>query len=299
MTESTNLSASDIIRIILSDEKLKKKLIEALSDSLATKGDVIVILKEIKKLREDHNRDIKLVLSKLEEMQRDYIEERERIWDEIKQLREDSKRIQEEHAKERERIWDEIKQLREDSKRIQEEHAKEREHIWDEIKRLREEGEKQRERIWSAIRALQEETKALREDFNRFGLKLDALGARWGVLSEDAFRNALRGILEKRLNLKVSKWEDYDEEGIVYHEPSIIEIDVVIKNKEHTIIELKSHISKSDVATFLRKAEFYEKKTGIKPKLVMISPYIDTKAKEFAYKHKIKMYSSSYDPIEF
>ena len=249
MTESTNLSASDIIRIILSDEKLKKKLIEALSDSLATKGDIIVILKEIKKLREDHNRDIKLVLSKLEEMQRDYIEERERIWAEIKQLRE--------------------------------------------------EGEKQRERIWSAIRALQEETKALREDFNKFGLKLDALGARWGILSEESFRNALRGILEKRLNIKVSKWEDYDEEGIVYHEPSIIEIDVVIKNKEHTIIELKSHISKSDVATFLRKAEFYEKKTGIKPKLVMISPYIDTKAKEFAYKHKIKMYSSSYDPIEF
>ena len=273
MTESTNLSASDILRIIMSDEKLKKKLIEALSDSLATKKDIVIILNEIKRLREDHNRDVKAILNRLKEMQNEYMEERERIWTEIRQLREDTKKIQEEHAKERERIWTEIRQLRE-------------------------EGERQREKIWDTIRALQEETKALREDFNKFGLKLDALGARWGIMSEEAFRNALRGILESRLNVKVTRWEDYDEEGLVYHEPSIIEVDVVIRNKEHTLIELKSHISKSDVATFLRKAEFYEKITGTKPKLIMVSPYIDEKAKEFAYKHKIKLYGSSYDQIE-
>ena len=57
---------------------------------------------------------------------------------------------------------------------------------------------------------------------------LDALGARWGLMSEEAFREGLRGLLEEELGLKVEKWTYRDEEGMVYGYPSIIDIDVAI-----------------------------------------------------------------------
>jgi len=43
--------------------------------------------------------------------------------------------------------------------------------------------------------------------------KLDALGARWGIMSESAFRETLRGILEKEIEAEVEKWSHWDDEG--------------------------------------------------------------------------------------
>jgi len=138
----------------------------------------------------------------------------------------------------------------------------------------------------------------LREDFNKGMMELkitvNALGARWGIMSEETFRNALRGILEKRFNVKIKKWEAYDEKGIVFNIPSIIDIDVAIINKIDTLIEIKSHVRKSDVATLLRKAELYKEITGKEPKLIIVTPFIEDKAKEFALAKKITVYTSVY-----
>lgn len=66
----------------------------------------------------------------------------------------------------------------------------------------------------------------LREDMNR-GFELverhiSALGARWCIMAESAFRESLRGILEKELGFKVEKWRTHDEAGTVYEYPSEI-----------------------------------------------------------------------------
>lgn len=70
----------------------------------------------------------------------------------------------------------------------------------------------------------------LREDMIR-GFELverhiSALGARWGLMTESAFRENLRELLEREFGFRVEKWSTYDEEGIIFGYPSEARIDV-------------------------------------------------------------------------
>lgn len=121
--------------------------------------------------------------------------------------------------------------------------------------------------------------------------KLDALGSRWGLMSEKAFRKGLKEILKEYFDAEVEKWIYNDKEGLVFGYPSIIDVDLVVKNGEHLLVEVKSHVNKSDVGALLRKGRLYEKVNNIKPKLAFLTPYIDDDAKEDAKKLGIAIYS--------
>ena len=135
----------------------------------------------------------------------------------------------------------------------------------------------------------------MREDFNRrmemFDTKLSALGARWGLINEASVRQALKGILERFFKAKVERWEVYDEKGLVYGHPSMIDVDVLIRDSEHILIEIKSHVRKGDVAELLRISQLYQEKTGVTPRLVIVSPYVDEKARELAKIKNITVYT--------
>ena len=137
----------------------------------------------------------------------------------------------------------------------------------------------------------------MRADFNKrfsaFDIRLTALGSRWGLENEAAVRNAIKGLYEKKFGVTVKRWEYFDEEGLVFNHPSMIEIDVAITNGEHTLIEIKAHVGKSDITELLRSAELYEKVEKVKPKLVVITPFIDDKALELAKIKNISVYSSN------
>jgi len=136
----------------------------------------------------------------------------------------------------------------------------------------------------------------LREDTNR-GLellerRLSALGARWGMMTEEAFREGLKGLLEKELKLKVERWESYDDEGLVYGYPSQVEVDIALHDERITLIEVTSHAEASDAYEFKRKSILYEKKTGKKPsRLLMVTPYADYKAIEASKKLGVEVYT--------
>jgi len=136
----------------------------------------------------------------------------------------------------------------------------------------------------------------LREDMNR-GFELverhiSALGSRWGIMAENAFRESLRGLLEKELGFKVEKWRTYDEAGIVFGYPSKIEIDITLSNEKLILIEVSSHVKASDILQFKRKAELYEEKTGKRPdRLIIVTPYIDEKALEATKHLEIQTYT--------
>jgi len=106
------------------------------------------------------------------------------------------------------------------------------------------------------------------EDMNRgFELierRISALGARWGLQTEEAFREGLKGILEKEFGVKVERWIEKDKEGMVYDHPSDVELDIAVKDGKTILIEISSHVKASDIPIFRRKAEFYEKMTGDK-----------------------------------
>jgi len=168
-----------------------------------------------------------------------------------------------------------------------------------ELVRLREDMNKLREdmnKLREDMNKLREDMNQLREDTNHgFQLlerHLSALGARWGLLSEEAFKAGLRGLLEKEFKVKVERWDGYDEEGFVYGYPSRVEVDIALHDERPLLIEVASHVKVSDVYALKRKAILYEKKTGIKPsRLLIVTPYADDKAVEASKELEIEVYT--------
>ena len=212
-------------------------------------------------------------------------------------------RLREDMVKGFERHDAELARLREDMIKGIERHDREIERLTEEMNRLREDMNKGFERHDKEIQRLTEEMNRLREDMMR-GFELmdrrvthlenliSALGARWGIMAEDAFREGLRGILEKELGLKVERWIATDEEGIVYGFESVIEIDVAIKDGKTLLIEVSSSVDRSKVAAFVRKAQLYERKTGIRPdRLIMVTPYAEKDAVEAAGNLGVEIYT--------
>ena len=209
--------------------------------------------------------------------------------EQLLKLREDFNRKCEEDSKRFLSIESEIARLREDMNKL-------REDMVAGFKRYDEEMTRLREDMVAGFKRHDEEMAKLREDMVR-GFELverhiSAIGARWGIMSEEAFREGLKGLLEKEFKLKVERWTGFDREGLVYGYPSQIEVDVAIHNRKIVLVEVKSHIRASDVYIFKRKAELYMKLTGKKPdRLLIVTPYAENKALEAAEKLGIEVYT--------
>jgi hypothetical protein len=132
---------------------------------------------------------------------------------------------------------------------------------------------------------------------DKFDKTLTAVGARWGILAEDAFREGMGGIL-RDLGFTVKKWRIRDDEGIVLGRPSMVEADILIKNGAHLLIEIKSSVSKFDVAGTRKIGELYEKKEGVKPKVVIVSPFVDGRAAMLADDLGIEYYSTPEEVVQ-
>jgi hypothetical protein len=144
-------------------------------------------------------------------------------------------------------------------------------------------------KLWEEIAKLREDMK---NGFELVERHINALGTRWGMMTEDAFRNSLKGLLEKSFRVRVEKWSDFDEEGFVYEHPSSVEVDVVVRDQEMILIEVTSHTRRSDVVLFRRKAMFYERRTRRKPsRLVIVTPYVDEDALELSKKLGVEVYT--------
>ncbi|MGP3703515.1 MAG: DUF3782 domain-containing protein [Candidatus Bathyarchaeota archaeon] len=209
--------------------------------------------------------------------------------EEIAKLREDMVAGFKRHDEILEKHAQEIAKLREDMllgfKRhdeILEKHAQE-------IAKLRED-------MVAGFKRHDEVIAKLREDMNRGFMfverHISALGARWGLMSEEAFREGIRQLVEKEFGFKVEKWVGFDEKGVVFGYPSQVDIDVAIHNQKIILVEVKSHVRASDVAAFKRKAELYSKVEGKKPsRLLIVTPYVEEKAVEAAKHFNIEIYT--------
>jgi hypothetical protein len=129
---------------------------------------------------------------------------------------------------------------------------------------------------------------------------IGALGARWGVASEHSFRSALKGILEQSFGVEVLHINEFDDEGLVFGRPDQVEIDLIIRNGEVILCELKSSMSKSDMYTFGRKVQYYERRhqRPVRRKLV-ISPMVHPTARPVAEQLGIEVFSYVEDASGF
>ena len=183
-----------------------------------------------------------------------------------------------------EKLLREINQQRLESEKKWEENNKR----WEENNKRWEENNKRWEENNKRIDAILEEIKLLHR---KHDTTIGALGARWGLRAESSFRDAIKGILEESFPVKVQRYKAKDKESIVFGKPDQVELDLIVKNGEVIVAEIKSSISKGDVATFLRKIDFYEKRENISVKRkIMISPMFDYGAREFALSFGIEVY---------
>jgi len=162
----------------------------------------------------------------------------------------------------------------------------------EELVKLREDMNKLRE----DMNKLREDMNKLREEmyagFDLLNRKITALGARWGVDAESAFREAIRGLLGKELGFSVERWVVQDVEGLVYGYPSQVEVDVAVTDSKTVLIEVTSHVRQADPQTFIRKARLFEELTGRKPtSLLFVSPFVDEKAQEACKALGIQVYT--------
>lgn len=172
------------------------------------------------------------------------------------------------------------------------EHGERMVKIEEELAKLREDMNKLRE----DMNRLREDMNKLREDMNRSFMLVErhisALDTRWGLMSEEAFREGIKGLVERELGFKVERWVKFDGEGFVYGYPSQVEVDVAIHDERLILMEVKSHVRASDIYIFRRVAEFYEKVEGRKPaRLIMVTPYADEKVMEASLRLGIEVYT--------
>jgi hypothetical protein len=144
-------------------------------------------------------------------------------------------------------------------------------------------------------KTLQELTKALQEHSKRLeGLSrlVTVIAHRFGVLSEESFREAIRYVVEEVFGVaKVEKWIYNDVEGFAHGAPSVIEVDVVVRYRERILLGVKSRVSRGDVYELSKVGELYERVTGLKPRLAIIGGFMDKGVEELAEKLGVEIIS--------
>ncbi|MFB6491332.1 MAG: PD-(D/E)XK nuclease family protein [Thermoproteus sp. AZ2] len=164
------------------------------------------------------------------------------------------------------------------------------ERVEDRLTRVEDELTKVRDRIT----AVEERLARLEAEVSSLGRRLIALGARWGVESEEAFRNAMRGVVEEILGAaRVGRWTYFDAEGFVFGYPAQVEVDVAIADSTHILVEVKASASSGDVLKLARIGALYERVVGVRPKLILVAPFVDEEGQRAAERLGVEVYTKT------
>jgi len=284
---------------------------EAFRDRLALLLMRAPVLAELRALREDFNKLAAQVAEHtraIHELREDFKALSAQVAENIKairELRDDFKALSAQVAENTKAIRNLQEQVSKNTEAIlalQEQVAKNTEAI----RALQEQVSKNTE----AIIALQEqvielrkdfhaEMAALREDFNKalvaFRKELrgfvSAIGARWGLRAEEVFREAMFEFLKEYDVHVEGHLKIRDEWGIVHKDVvgREYEFDICMRDGRTRIVEVKMHVRWDDVLITARKAELFERRTGIKPEVIMVAPLIDEEAKGEALRRGFKV----------
>jgi hypothetical protein len=152
-------------------------------------------------------------------------------------------------------------------------------------------------RLEQRVERVEEGQGRLEQTVGRMDRRLLVLGNRWGPKNEAAVRNALRGLIAG-LGYVVERFEAMDEVGQVHGVPALVEIDLVVRDGELWLVEIKGRVSGDDLYTFMRKIRFYEAHTGRRPsRRIVIAPLVEDPALARARQEGIECYAAE-DELE-
>jgi hypothetical protein len=297
--------------LLREDPELRNYLTELMktefADKTETRDRFYDLLAELRRNREERARELDAQNLKWKEQNRKWDEqkaEENKKWEEQDSKWNEQKAEENIKWEEQNRKWNE--QKAEENKKWEEQNRKwdeqnhrleEQNRKWDEQKAEENKKWEEQNARWEANqKELQRMNDALIAMVHKHDRSIGALGSRWGLQSERAFRNALAGILEKSFGVQVLNVIEFDYEGTVFGRPDQVELDVIIKNGVLIICELKSSIDKAGMYIFERKVRYYERKHDRKAsRMMVISPMIDARAQRVADILGIETYGDSID----
>jgi hypothetical protein len=129
------------------------------------------------------------------------------------------------------------------------------------------------------VEALAESQK---QGFQALTDQIAALGSRWGIYNEGTFRGTIRGLMSKMKDVEVREGYYGDRQ-----------VDVIIRNGEHVMLEITSRMHPKDIAKIYSSADDYKKKEGIVPSLMVATSYISPRLMEkiMGLERKIEIFS--------
>ena len=131
--------------------------------------------------------------------------------------------------------------------------------LTDEVERLAEGQEK-------LVAAQQRTEQELQRMGKTLSDQISALGSRWGIYNEGMFRSTMSGVLSALDGVTV-------KEG--YYGGR--QVDIVIRNGEHILLEITSRMHAKDIDKLYQSADDYEAREGVRPKLMVATSYVSPK----------------------
>jgi hypothetical protein len=267
--ELLSFLAKELPRFLREHPEARYELMGLLAEVFARRDEfqeILSAIREVAQRQEEHSRI-------LEAQGRILNEHTETLREHTKTLEEFGRTLQE-HS----RTLEEFGRILQEHSRILDEHTQTlREHS-----RVLQEHSQAIERHGRVLERLVEQQQRLTEEVMRVGRTLSALGARWGYLAEDAFRQGMEAIVADWLGMTVTKWRYWDEAGIVFGRPAWVEVDVVIHDDRHILVQISSSATRGEVAAFYRIGQLYEQVHQVKPRLLLVTVFLDERAKELA-----------------
>lgn len=267
--ELLSFLAKELPRFLREHPEARYELMGLLAEVFARRDEfqeILSAIREVAQRQEEHSRI-------LEAQGRILNEHTETLREHTKTLEEFGRTLQE-HS----RTLEEFGRILQEHSRILDEHTQTlREHS-----RVLQEHSQAIERHGRVLESLVEQQQRLTEEVMRVGRTLSALGARWGYLAEDAFRQGMEAIVADWLGMTVTKWRYWDEAGIVFGRPAWVEVDVVIHDDRHILVQISSSATRGEVAAFYRIGQLYEQVHQVKPRLLLVTVFLDERAKELA-----------------
>jgi len=313
--ELLTLMVKELPRLLQEHPEARYQLIGILAEVFARRDEfqeILASIREIIQRQEEHSRILQEHNRTLREHSR-ILEEHTRTLQEQTRTLQEHSRIMQEHSRTIERhsqiLQEQTRTLQEHSRMIERNSQTLQEHsqILQEHSRTIERHSQilqehshtiQRqtqilEEHTNAIRSLIEQQQRLTEEVVKMGRTLSAVGARWGYLAEEAFRQGLEAIVAEQLGLKVEKWRWWDEEGFVFGRPDWIEVDIAIHDEKHILVQIASSATRGEIAAFYRIGQLYERLKGVKPHLLFVAVFLDERAKELAQKLGVEVRTAS------
>jgi len=277
--------------LLRKDTQFKDSLYSILSETFAKNVEIKQILEEMRISREEANKRFEASDKRFEKMQEEMRISREETNKRFEEMQQETNKRFEEMQQETNKRFEAMQQ--ETNKRF-EEMYKEMCLRFEAVDKRFEEMHKE---MHLGFESVDKQLEEQRKETRKLGMSIRTIGSRWGKETEVAIRKTLKELLLKKIDVKeVSEWKIKDKEGRVGFPNSQIQADLLIRNGEHFLAEIKSSADEAHVDRLYKIGELYAEKVGITPKLLFVAVTMDQEGVNLCQKLGIQLIT--YDELE-